>query len=157
MSNIVSTLPEFPEYSNYLLTQDSKGNYLLLCFENCDSLTIKSDGNVKNAGGYHYKLSSDGESWDFVTTCGGNHPFTSSGKKPVFSTVDCYDSSGSLLYSGSSYIPPASFLGSMSSSDILFNTLSDIRLLVPLVFIATFSVIGFRKAWDFFRGLIRGA
>lgn len=157
MSNIVSTLPEFPEYDDYFLVQDSKGGYLLLCFYNGTSFTVKDNGILKNAGGYHYKLSSDGTTWEYVKTCGGSHPFTSNNYKPVFSTVDCYNSSGGLVYSGSSYIPPASFLGSMSSSDILFSALSDIRILVPLVLAVTLSVIGFRKAWTFFNGLIRGA
>lgn len=157
MSNIVSTLPEFPEYDDYLLTQNSKGEYLLLCFDNGSSFTVNSSGNLKNAGGYHYKLSSDGESWELSQICKGGHSFTSDGTKPIFSTVNCYNSSGGLVYSGSTYIPPTSFMGSMSSSDILFGVLSDIRFLVPLVLAVTLSVIGFRKSWAFLTGLIRGA
>ena len=157
MSNIVSTLPEFPEYSDYLLIQDAKGKYLLLCFDNGTSFTVKDNGKLKSAGGYHYVLSDDGKSWESDGMCGGDHPFTSGSYRPVFSTVNCYNSSGGLVYSGSEYIPPVSFVGVMSSSDLIFNSLSDIRFLAPIVIVVILAVVGFRKAWSFFSGLLRGA
>lgn len=157
MSNIVSTLPEFPEYDDYILTQQKNGDYLLLAFYNGESVTVNSNGEISKSGGYHYKLSDDGESWEMTSICHGGHSFTSNGSKPLFSTVDCYNVNGGLIYSGSLYIPPVSFVGVMSSSDMLFSALSDIRFLVPLVAVVTLGVIGFRKALFFLSGLLRGA
>lgn len=157
MSNIVSTLPEFPEYDDYLLVQDSKGGYLLLCFYNGTSFTVKDNGVLKNAGGYHYKLSSDGTNWEYLRTCGGSHPFTSNNYKPVFSTVDCYDTSGNLLYSGTYYSAPPSFIGGMSSSDISSSLVSNVFLLIPVVIVAVVAFFGVRKAVAFFLNLIRGS
>jgi len=157
MSNLVSTLPEFPEYDDYFLIQDKDGKYLLLCFDNGTSFNVNDDGNLDSSGGYHYLLSADGKSWELDRMCYGIHPFTSNGYRPVFSTVDCYNTSGGLVYSGSSYSPPPSFIGVMSSSELLFSSLSDVRFLLPIILVATVGVIGFRKAWSFICGLIRGA
>lgn len=157
MSDYIVNLPAFPEYDDYLLVQYTSGKYLLLCFDNGGSLTISDNGIVQDSGGYHYTLSSDGDCWESDGVCGGAHPFTYDGCKPVFSTVDCYSTSGSLLYSGSSYVAPVSFLGGMSSSDMIFSFLGDVRCLIPIIIVATVAVVGIRKALGSLFGLIRGA
>ena len=158
MSDYISNLPEFPEeYDDYLLVQGSNGKYLLLCFYNGTSFTVKDNGTLQNAGGYHYTLSADGTTWDYATTCGGSHPFTSNNYKPVFSTVDCFDTSGNLLYSGNYYSAPPTFIGGMSTSDISSSLLSNIWLVIPLVMVLAVGLVGVRKAVIFFRSLIRGA
>lgn len=155
MSVFVSSLPDFPEYDDYILVQDGNGDYLLLGFDNGDSVTISDNGTVHDSGGYHYTLSSDGDSWVSSGVCGGAHPFTSDGYRPIFSTVNCYDTSGTLVYSGSPYAVPFSIAGGLSSSDIV--NMLDIGIIIPLAFVAVVGIIGIRKFCAFLFGLIRGA
>lgn len=154
MSVFVSSLPDFPEYDDYILTQDGNGDYLLLGFDNVGSVTISDNGTVHDSGGYHYTLTSDGDAWVSSGVCGGAHPFTSDGYRPVFSTVDCYDTSGTLIYSGSSYAVPFSLAGGLSSSDIV--NMLDIGIIIPLALTAVVAIIGFRKFSGFLFGLFRG-
>lgn len=156
MSDFIEKLPEFPEYSDYLLTRDSNGDYLLLAFDNGGSFTIAENGTVKDSGGYHYRLSDDGNSWISSGLCGGAHPFTSDSYTPVFSTVNCYDTSGNVLYYGSSYVAPPSFIGGLSSSGLL-SSFSDIFSVLPIALAVFAVIIGIRKSLSLFRGLIRGA
>lgn len=155
MSSFVSSLPDFPEYDDYILVKHSNGDYLLLCLYNCSSVTVFDSGTLYSPGGYHYTLTSDGDSWIPSGFCVGSHTFSTGGYEPVFSTVDCYDTSGTLVYSGSSYAVPFSLACGLSSSDIV--NMLDIGIIMPLALAAVAVIIGIRKFCSFLFGLIRGA
>lgn len=74
----------------------------------------------------------------------------------VYSSYDIYKGD-EVYYYGASSSYAVALTGSVSSSMILNNLKQEVLPVVPLVAFAVIAYIGFRKAWNFLCGGVRGA
>ena len=154
--SIVNNLPPVPDdtgYSDYIM-YNVDGNYKITFFDNLRSVTLNSNGTVNYSNFVVYDL--DGDYWDWSGAYIGYHPLDIHRGDIVSSTLNLYNPDGSIYIVGSHGFGNSGLVGGLSSSDFL-HSLVDLWAVLPVLIITVVGLVAFRKAWAFFRGLIRGA
>lgn len=163
MSQIVNSLPALPDdmpYDNYFLYHTSgSGTYRCSNFDYFMSNTLDSDNMIHYHKRVAYDYDPDSDSW---VVAGPFKPETSfgSGFSLIASTVDIYNADGSLYCSATKeeyFTSTISLISTSITSSTLTSALNDTKVLMPILVVALIAVIGFRKAWNFLRGAVRGA
>ncbi len=169
MSQIVSTLPALPDISreNYCLCYSSSGfpyTYTLICFDNLSSNTFDDEGDVYTDywGGYNvFYCNSGDEEWDYYRPVMGSPvQWGISCDNIIASTIDLYNSDGTIFCSATQnnyFKDNISVISYSITPSTISSALNDTRILFPILVVALIVVIGFRKAWNFLKGAIRGA
>lgn len=154
--SIVSNLPAIPDdtgYSDYII-YNNDGVYTITFFDNLYSDTIWSGGGVDYGPYIYYTL--DGSEWDYGGGYLGSHPVyngTSRYGDIVQSTKTLYNPDGTVYIVGSR---GSGLFAGMSSSDFSYF-LTDLWAAVPVLLVTVLGLVAFRKAFDFLRGLMKGA
>lgn len=166
MSQIVNTLPPAPEdmpFENYCLCySDSPDVYVLVNFSDLRSDTFDENGRIYTDGYYrYYSCPADSESWEPLRVTIGTPSFWFFERdKIIASTVDIYNPDGSIYCSSAKndyFRENISVISSSITASTLTAVLNDTRTLIPILIVALVAVIGFRKAWNFLKGAVRGA
>ncbi|MBQ7980818.1 MAG: hypothetical protein IJ305_04330 [Oscillospiraceae bacterium] len=168
MSSFITNLPPVPEtdYSDYTLTYKPDTNqYRITFFDDLVSNELRYS-NLYYGNCVVYTLNADDDEWNYQGSYLANtkRDFFCDGdlhgrRQLIGSTVTIYDSDGSVYCYGVS-VPYRNGIpligGSLSGSDIV-SYFGDLWSVIPLLVSAVVVPVAFRKAWEFFRGLIRGA
>lgn len=169
MSQIVNTLPPLPDISskNYCLcysVSSSSHTYTLVCFNSLVSNTFDNEGCVYTDywGGYRvFFYNSGDEEWELYRgTIGSPSEWRISRNNLIASTIDIYDSDGTIFCSATKeeyFQNTVSVISNSITASTLTSALNDTRTLMPILVVALIAFIGLRKAWNFLKGEVRGA
>lgn len=164
--SIVSTLPALPgnmPYSNYFLYHvNGTDTYRIDNFDYIYSDTLDSNGAVRfhRCECFDYDAESDAWIYDDSFLVYTETRFSPNHNILLASTVDIYNSDGSLYCSAtkqSYFTSTISLISSSITSSTLTSALNDTKILMPILLVALIAFIAFRKAWNFLKGAVRGA
>lgn len=163
MSQIVNTLPPFPEdmpYENYCLSyNESSGIYEIFNFDSLQSCVFDENGHLF-ANSFRNYSCFNGEKWEPPRlSMGAATPFLVR-DNIIASTVDIYNSDGTIFCSATKndyFKDNVSVISNSITASTLTSALNDTRTLMPILVFALIALIGFRKAWNFLKGEVRGA
>lgn len=155
------SIPDVPEHirnKDYIITYDSDDNVYYL-YSGYKTVTCGESEDFISASFISYKYKSD--EWENVINGIGSYPVPrvcrSYTVSLVYSSYDLMTDSGE-VYHYSGYSSNQNIIcGTVSSSTILTSLKDSVLPLVPLVAFAVISFLGFRKAWIFIKGGVRGA
>lgn len=164
MSQIVNTLPALPDdlpYDNYFLYHiGSSDTYRCSNFDYFISNTLDSNNSIYYHNRIAYDYDSSSDSWVVNNHLSDGHSFFDGSFQLIASTVDIYNSDGTLYCSATKrdyFTNTISLISSSITSSTLTSALNDTKLVFPILVVALICCIAFRKAWRFFRGCIKGA
>ena len=161
--SIVSNLPAVPDndYSNYIIyTHDD--NYYLTVFDDLETGIVNEQGALfYNSSRDLYSFDYDSGNWILNDTFwNGSYTFIGSdGYSIINSSVDIYNNDGTVFCYGSSmpYHDGISLIGGSLSGSAFVSVFGELWSVLPLLLGVVLCLVGFRKAFGFLRGLIRGA
>ncbi|MDE6789307.1 MAG: hypothetical protein K2J47_08320 [Ruminococcus sp.] len=161
MSQIVNTLPVSPDnmyYDNlFLMYVPLTDTYRLINFDYLISDTVDSVDVVYCHSSVSYDYYPTSDSWTRISQYLGSGYVSS---YIIASTVDIYDSDGSLLCSAVAkdyFTNTISLVSDSITASTFLTALDETKTLLPILIVALVAVIAFRKSWRFLRGCIRGA
>lgn len=158
------SIPDVPEHIQgryYVITYNSKSGYYSL-YSGKKTVTIGDNIDRLSSQYGYYRCLKDDEYWSYVSSGGigaaASYPVCRSDTVSlVYTNYDLMTDSGE-VYHYSGYSTEQNIVCStLSSSTILTSLKNSFFPLVPLVAFAVISYIGFRKAWNFIKGGVRGA
>lgn len=162
MGILSSQLPELPERvgDRFFITYKKFGNhynYILTSIPDIFSGEVQNDYKISSGLDYNWVLIDDEWHSTFLNSYSSYRNFYAT--DIVYSSYDMYTESGDFYYSRSNYDEfEVSVIGSSVSSSTIITSLRSEFLPVLLVIVPAFIlIIGFRKAWDFIKGGVRGA
>lgn len=160
-SSSVPDVPERYQGEDYVIVYNSKSEiYCLYIGEK--TVTVSDDIDYLSANFGYYRCFENADSWDYVSSGGigavASYPVCRSDTVSiVYSSYDLMTTSGE-VYHYSGYSNEQNIVCStLSSSTILTSLKNSFFPLVPLIAVAVISFLGFRKAWNFIKGGVRGA
>lgn len=164
MSQIVNTLPALPNdmpFENYCLSYNkSSGIYEILNFNSLQSYVFDENGQLYVNSFRCYLCVSDGEKWEpYYISMGGAPPILSR-DEIIASTVDIYNSDGTIFCSATKndyFKDNVSLISSSITASTLTAVLNDTRNIMPLLIFALIGFIAFRKALNLLKGVFKGA
>lgn len=161
MSVFKNTIPEAPQgIVTYCITFNSDNSYYNLYFDE-KTVTVGENEDTLSATFGYYQCKSGAESWEYVSSGGmgasASYPVCNSDSVSLlYSSYDISTDTGGLyFYSG--YNRNEVMNDSLSSSVILTSLKNSVLPVVSVVGAVVFLYFGFRKAWSFFTGLVKGA
>lgn len=161
MSVFSSSIPSAPAgVETYCITFNSDNSYYNLYFDE-KSVTVGENEDTLSATFGYYRCKSGAGSWEYISSGGmgasASYPVCNSDSiSLLYSSYDIYTDSGAqYFYSG--YNESVVMNDSLSSSTILTSLKKSVLPVVSVVAVVVFLYFGFRKAWNFFTGLVKGA
>lgn len=162
MGILSSQLPELPEsvsdrfFITYKKCCDNKYHYILTSIPENLSGEVEADYKVSSSLDCNWVLVNDEWNSTFLKVYSGYRNFYAT--DIVYSSYDMYTESGEFYYSRSNYDFEVNVIGSSVSSSTIITSLRSEFLPVLLVIVSAFIlIVGFRKAWEFIKGGVRGA
>lgn len=157
------SIPDVPEHilnKEYIITYNSDDNTYYL-YSGYKTVTCGESEDFISDSFISYKYKPDSSEWENVISGIGSYPVPrvcrSDTVSLVYSSYDLMTDSGE-AYHYSGYSSNQNIIcGTVSSSTILTSLKDSVLPLVPLVAFAVISFLGFRKAWSFIKGGVRGA
>lgn len=164
MGILSSKLPELPEsvsdrffitYKKY--DYDNQYHYVLTSVPDSFTGIVDSDYEVSSSLTDNFVLVNDEWNSTFLKVYSSYRNFYAT--DIVYSSYDMYTESGEFYYSRSNYDEfEVNVIGSSVSSSTIITSLRSEFLPVLLVIVPAFIlIVGFRKAWEFIKGGVRGA
>lgn len=164
MGILSSKLPELPEsvsdrffitYKKY--DYDNQYHYILTSIPENLSGEVEADYKVSSSLDCNWVLVNDEWNSTFLKVYSSYRNFYAT--DIVYSSYDMYTESGEFYYSRSNYDEfEVNVIGSSVSSSTIITSLRSEFLPVLLVIVPAFIlIVGFRKAWEFIKGGVRGA
>lgn len=163
MGILSSQLPEIPEsvsdrfFITYKKCCDNKYHYILTSIPENLSGEVEADYKVSSSLDRNWVLVNDEWNSTFLKVYSSYRNFYAT--DIVYSSYDMYIESGEFYYSRSNYDEfEVNVIGSSVSSSTIITSLRSEFLPVLLVIVPAFIlIVGFRKAWEFIKGGVRGA
>ena len=163
MGILSSKLPKLPEsvsdrfFITYKKYDDNQYHYVLTSVSDFYTGTVNSDYKVSSNLTDNWVLV--GNEWHstFDRTYSEYRNFYAT--DIIYSSYDMYSDSGEYYYSRSNYDEfDVNVIGSSVSSSTIITSLRSDFFPVLLVIVPVFIlIVGFRKAWEFIKGGVRGA
>ncbi len=163
MGILTSKLPELPEnfpdrfFVTYTKCYDNNYHYILTGVSDVFSGTVTDNGNVLSDLTHNFVLIND--CWYSTFSKDYSYYRNTNTSGIVYSSYDMYTDSGEFYYPESKYdFDDVNLVGSTVTSSSINSILRADYIPVFLI-LASFLVLvlGFRKAWNFLTGIIRGA